>query len=114
MFLNRRAGEESDGDSPRDMSSDGSNDCRDISRSLYRASLEEKPCIGSSSDESEASSNSPGDLVFEYLEAAMPFGREPLTDKVSLLCLLIHVTTGARPLTWCSILEPAKMLCSVT
>jgi len=68
------------------MSSDGSNDCRELSQSLYRASLEEKPCIGSSSDESEASSNSPGELVFEYLEGAMPFGREPLTDKVSLLC----------------------------
>lgn len=84
MFLNRRAGEESDGDSPRDMSSDGSNDCRDLSQNLYRVSLEEKPFIGSSSDESEVSSNSPGDLVFEYLEAAMPFGREPLTDKASL------------------------------
>jgi hypothetical protein len=82
----RRVGEESDGDSPRDMSSDGSNDCRELSQNLYRASLEEKPCIGSSSDESEASSNSPGELVFEYLEGAMPFGREPLTDKVCLLC----------------------------
>ncbi|CAB78652.1 hypothetical protein [Arabidopsis thaliana] len=81
-----RVGEESDGDSPRDMSSDGSNDCRELSQNLYRASLEEKPCIGSSSDESEASSNSPGELVFEYLEGAMPFGREPLTDKVCLLC----------------------------
>ncbi|CAH8257058.1 unnamed protein product [Arabidopsis lyrata] len=45
-------------------------------------SLDEKPCIGSSSYESEANSNSHGDLFFEYLEAAMPFGREPLTDKV--------------------------------
>ncbi|CAH2078920.1 unnamed protein product [Thlaspi arvense] len=88
----RRAGEESDGDSPRDMSSDGSNDCRDISQSLYRVSLEEKPFVGSSSDESEAGGNSPGDLVFEYLEAAMPFGREPLTDKASLSSLLIHIT----------------------
>lgn len=69
-LFNRRAGEESDGDSPRDMSSNG-----------CRVSLEEdKPCVGSSSDESE---DSPGDLVFEYLEAAMPFGREPLTDKAS-------------------------------
>lgn len=78
VLFNRRAGEESDGDSsPRDMSSDGG----DISRNLYRVSLEEeKPCFGSSSDESE---DSTGDLVFEYLEAAMPFGREPLTDKAS-------------------------------
>lgn len=63
----RRAGEESDGDSSRDMSTNG-----------CRVSLEEKPYFGSSSDESE---DSPGDLVFEYLDAAMPFGREPLTDK---------------------------------
>ncbi|CAA7057459.1 unnamed protein product [Microthlaspi erraticum] len=42
--------------------------------------VKEKPFVGSSS---EVSSNSPGDLVYEYLEAAMPFGREPLADKAS-------------------------------
>lgn len=79
-MFNRRVGEESDGDSPRDISSNG-----------CRVSLEEdKPCVGSSSDESE---DSPGDLVFEYLEAAMPFGREPLTGKASffLLSLLYNM-----------------------
>ncbi|CAN7013161.1 unnamed protein product [Brassica rapa subsp. trilocularis] len=49
-----------------------------------RVSLEEKPYFGSSSDESE---DSPGDLVFEYLDAAMPFGREPLTDKAIQTCV---------------------------
>ncbi|KAL1194729.1 hypothetical protein V5N11_031547 [Cardamine amara subsp. amara] len=104
----RRAGEESDGDSPRDMSSDGSNDCRELSQSLYRASLEEKPFIGSSSDESEASSNSPGDLVFEYLEGAMPFGREPLTDKISNLssqfpALRTYRSCDLSPSSWVSV-----------
>lgn len=113
MFLNRRAGEESDGDSPRDMSSDGSSECRDLSQNLYRASLEEKPFIGSSSDESEVSSNSPGDLVFEYLEAAMPFGREPLTDKASYI-----ISTTTRPfyllfLVLCYSFFVSKMLYSV-
>ncbi|XP_010434887.1 PREDICTED: uncharacterized protein LOC104718776 [Camelina sativa] len=104
----RRPGEESDGDSPRDMSSDGSNDCRELSQTLYRASLEEKPCIGSSSDESEASSISPGDLVFEYLEAAMPFGREPLTDKISNLssqfpALRTYRSCDLSPSSWVSV-----------
>ncbi|KAF8051813.1 hypothetical protein N665_1663s0005 [Sinapis alba] len=98
----RRAGEESDGDSPRDMSSDG---CRDMSQSLYRVSLEEKPCFGSSSDESE---DSPGDLVFEYLEAAMPFGREPLTDKISNLssqfpALRTYRSCDLSPSSWVSV-----------
>ncbi|VVB00945.1 unnamed protein product [Arabis nemorensis] len=104
----RRAGEESDGDSPRDMSSDGSSECRDLSQNLYRVSLEEKPFIGSSSDESEVSSNSPGDLVFEYLEAAMPFGREPLTDKISNLSLQFPALRTYRscdlsPSSWVSV-----------
>ncbi|KAJ4900089.1 hypothetical protein Rs2_14040 [Raphanus sativus] len=99
----RRAGEESDGDSsPRDMSSDGG----DISRNLYRVSLEEeKPCFGSSSDESE---DSTGDLVFEYLEAAMPFGREPLTDKISNLssqfpALRTYRSCDLSPSSWVSV-----------
>nr|VDC82837.1 unnamed protein product [Brassica rapa] len=76
----KRAGEESDGDSSRDMSTNG-----------CRVSLEEKPCFGSSSDESE---DSPGDLVFEYLEAAMPLGREPLTDKaIQTLCFFPALKT---------------------
>ncbi|KAF8082589.1 hypothetical protein N665_0818s0005 [Sinapis alba] len=98
----RRAGEESDGDSPRDMSSDG---CRDMSQNLHRVSLEEKPCFGSSSDESE---DSPGDLVFEYLEAAMPFGREPLSDKISNLssqfpALRTYRSCDLSPSSWVSV-----------
>ncbi|CAN8324693.1 unnamed protein product [Cochlearia groenlandica] len=81
----RRSREESDGDSSRDMCSNGSSDCRDISHNLHRVSLEEKPSVGSSSDESEACVNSLGDLVFEYLEAATPFTRQPLTDKITNL-----------------------------
>ncbi|WZZ75386.1 uncharacterized protein LOC106407560 [Brassica napus] len=91
----KRAGEESDGDSPRDMSSNG-----------CRVSLEEdKPCVGSSSDESE---DSPGDLVFEYLEAAMPFGREPLTDKILNLssqfpALRTYRSCDLSPSSWVSV-----------
>ncbi|KFK27552.1 hypothetical protein AALP_AA8G398400 [Arabis alpina] len=97
----RRAGEESDG-------SDGSNDGRDLSQNLYRVSLEEKPFIGSSSDESEVSSNSHGDLVFQYLESAMPFGREPLADKISNLssqfpALRTYRSCDLSPSSWVSV-----------
>lgn len=91
----KRVGEESDGDSPRDISSNG-----------CRVSLEEdKPCVGSSSDESE---DSPGDLVFEYLEAAMPFGREPLTGKILNLssqfpALRTYRSCDLSPSSWVSV-----------
>ncbi|EEF43036.1 uncharacterized protein LOC8275589 [Ricinus communis] len=99
----RRPGEESDAESSRDSSTDGSSDYgaeRGVNgvwgpqtqnnitdaniQSLNRLSLRNKHSRGSSSDEYEIS-NPPGRLVFEYMEHASPFTREPLADKISAL-----------------------------
>ncbi|XP_058076753.1 uncharacterized protein LOC131225266 [Magnolia sinica] len=101
----RRPGEESDGDSSRDTSSDGSSDC-DVDRSkqvgestwshhnpmdpsilrINRLSLRDKPHLvgqeGFSSDDGEVS-NPHGILTFEYFEQDPPYSREPLADKAS-------------------------------
>ncbi|WCJ23365.1 hypothetical protein M5689_005395 [Euphorbia peplus] len=100
----RRPGEETDAESSRETSSDGSSDFgadRVVNngawvprtqqnfmdaniQSLSKLSLRSKPLKGSSSDECEIS-NPPGRLVFEYMEHASPFTREPLADKISVL-----------------------------
>lgn len=94
-MYDRRQGEDSDGDSFRDSSSDGSSDCehergdssysrgknyyhRTSGEPLQHTALQE----GFSSDEGE-SGNSLGSLLFEYLERDPPFSREPLADKVT-------------------------------
>lgn len=111
-FRYRRTSEDSDGDYfSRDSSSDGSSDSErdrglaysrgeqnhyshpsDISLKtdrLYfrdqRTSLQEE----FSSDEGE-SGTSQGCLLFEYLEHAPPYSREPLADKASSVILLYH------------------------
>ncbi|KAJ6889695.1 hypothetical protein NC651_023444 [Populus alba x Populus x berolinensis] len=96
----KRPGEESDTESSRDTCSDGSSDCgaervasngvwqpwnqlnvTDANiKSLNRLSLRNKPFRGSSSDECEIS-NPPGRLIFEYMEYASPFTRQPLADQ---------------------------------
>ncbi|CAK7333247.1 unnamed protein product [Dovyalis caffra] len=100
----RRPGEESDTESSRETSSDGSSDygaervasngvweplnqlnVTDTNiQSLSRLSLRNKPLRGSSSDECEIS-NPPGRLIFEYMEYASPFTRQPLADQISVL-----------------------------
>ena len=99
----RRHGDDSDAESSRETSSDGSSDygaergingvvdnaCRqniaDVNgHGWNRGLLRDKPLTGSSSDESE-SCNPPGQLVFQYLEHDQPFGREPLADKASII-----------------------------
>lgn len=95
-------GAETDAGSSRETSSDGSSNYRakrgvdngvqgpwtqqtitDANiQSLNRISLRNKPVGGSSSDEYEIS-NPPGRLIFEYMEHAPPFTREPLADKAS-------------------------------
>ena len=107
LFLpssDRRPGEESDTESSRETSSDGSCDygaervasngvwepwsqlnVTDANiQSLNRLSLRNKPFRGSSSDECEIS-NPPGQLIFEYMEYASPFTRQPLADQASSL-----------------------------
>lgn len=49
---------------------------------LNRLTLRDKPTRSSSSDETEVC-NSPGLLVFEYLEQEQPHHRQPLYDKAS-------------------------------
>lgn len=101
--MDRRAGEDSDGDYYKDSSSDGSNDyefekgikfsrdqraCHrpgsDVPLRMCRLSISEKRNTmqeGFSSDDSEGS-NSHGHLLFEFFEHNPPHGREPLADKV--------------------------------
>ncbi|KAK8680991.1 hypothetical protein V6N13_053399 [Hibiscus sabdariffa] len=97
----RMPGEESDTESSRETSSDGSDSDYGTARRansivpgsrnqleiadsniqrLTTLSLRNRPFGGSSSDESDTC-NTPGQLIFEYLEHDQPFSREPLADK---------------------------------
>ncbi|XP_007035708.2 PREDICTED: uncharacterized protein LOC18603585 [Theobroma cacao] len=124
----RRPGEESDTESSRETSSDGSgSDCGTGRRAnnvvqgawsqleiadtnvqrLMRLSLRNKPSGGSSSDESDMC-NPPGQLIFEYLEHDQPFSREPLADKISVLAsqfpaLRTYRSCDLSPSSWISV-----------
>ncbi|XP_060197591.1 uncharacterized protein LOC132626661 [Lycium barbarum] len=99
----RRPGEDSDGDSLKETSSDdsseyGAGDSRVANKvhgsrnqqniigstidGMKHLSLKKDPFAESSGDENEMG-NSPGLLVFEYFERNQPYGREPLADKIS-------------------------------
>ncbi|CAN0855622.1 hypothetical protein LINGRAHAP2_LOCUS6274 [Linum grandiflorum] len=100
----RRTGEDSDTESSRETSSDGSSEFGTDGGttngpgglwsqqngnvasipSLNGLTLRHMPSRGSSSDEGESSS-SPSELVFEYMERASPFTRQPLADQISEL-----------------------------
>ncbi|XP_022741553.1 uncharacterized protein LOC111293090 [Durio zibethinus] len=124
----RRPSGESDAESSRETSSDGSNsDCgigrrannvvqeawsqmeiadANIKR-LSRPSLRNRPLGGSSSDESDICSH-PGQLIFEYLEHDQPFSREPLADKISVLAsqfpaLRTYRSCDLSPSSWISV-----------
>ncbi|KAA8549119.1 hypothetical protein F0562_000803 [Nyssa sinensis] len=113
----RRPGEESDAESSRETSSGGSSDCEadrrakcvvDVnSQRMNRLSLREKSLVSSSSDEAEVC-NSPGSLLFEYLEQEQPHNRKPLTDKVSVLVsqfpeLRVYRSCDLLPESWISV-----------
>ncbi|XP_059625627.1 uncharacterized protein LOC132268799 [Cornus florida] len=114
----RRPGEESDAESSRETSSGGSSDCADGSGSqnilvnmnsqrIDTLSLREKSVMNSSSDEAEIC-NSPGSLLFEYLEHEQPHNRKPLTDKVSVLAsqnpeLRAYKSCDLLPDSWISV-----------
>ncbi|KAJ0035796.1 hypothetical protein Pint_24415 [Pistacia integerrima] len=122
----RRPGEESDADTSRETSSDGSSDVGverrinafvqgswsqqntsdENSQKLNRLSLRNKPLMGSSSDESEIC-NPPGKLIFEYLEHDAPFSREPLADKAILASgfpeLRTYRSCDLLPSSWISV-----------
>ncbi|XP_057765846.1 uncharacterized protein LOC130986451 [Salvia miltiorrhiza] len=116
----RRLGEESDGESFRDSSSDGSSDSElDRGGSSYSGdkSLRVDPSPlrehhmefqeGFSSDEGESVS-SEGSLLFEYLARDQPYCREPLADKISdLACEFPELRTlrscDLLPSSWLSV-----------
>ncbi|XP_065863779.1 uncharacterized protein [Euphorbia lathyris] len=123
----RRPGEESDAESSRETSSDGSSDFgadRAVNngvsgpraqqnvmdaniQNLSKLSLRNKPLKGSSSDECEIS-NPPGRLIFEYMEHASPFTRQPLADKISVLAsqfpeLKTFKSCDLLPSSWVSV-----------
>ncbi|XP_039062166.1 uncharacterized protein LOC120206651 isoform X1 [Hibiscus syriacus] len=125
----RRPGEDSDTESSRETSSDGSNsDCVMGRRAnnvvqgaqsqlkvadpniekLMRLSLRNRSFGGSSSDEND-SCNPPGQqLIFEYLEHDQPFSREPLADKIAVLAsrfplLKTYRSCDLSPSSWVSV-----------
>ncbi|KAF9619007.1 hypothetical protein IFM89_003910 [Coptis chinensis] len=96
-----RAGEDSDAESPRETSSEGSSVCdpegqldhgleamwnKQTQIELNRISVNDKVVTGSSSDDGEVC-NPPGLLIFQYLERDPPYSREPLADKASFMSL---------------------------
>ncbi|XP_008223282.1 PREDICTED: uncharacterized protein LOC103323102 [Prunus mume] len=124
----RRPGDESDAESSRETSSDGSSDYgteRGLNGAPYsalswqnvadvnghgcnRALPRNKPFNGSSSDESGEVCNPPGQLIFQYMEHDQPFGREPLADKISVLAsqfpeLRTYRSCDLSPSSWVSV-----------
>ncbi|RVW39942.1 hypothetical protein CK203_018949 [Vitis vinifera] len=121
-----RPGEESDAESSRETSSDGSADygvergansvaqgpwsqqkLADVNtQNMNRLSLRNKPFMGSPSGEGEVS-NPPGLLLFEYLEQDSPYGREPLADKAILASKFPELRTyrscDLLPSSWVSV-----------
>ncbi|XP_057964293.1 uncharacterized protein LOC131155279 isoform X2 [Malania oleifera] len=122
-----RPADESDAESSRETSSNGSSDCEiewrakcivDGARSqqnlvslnsqrFNRLSLRDKPIVSSSSDEVEVC-NSPGLLIFEYLEQEQPHHRKPLTDKISVLAsqfpeIRMYSSCDLLPASWLSV-----------
>ena len=78
----RHPWEESDGES-MDTSSEGSSET-DVDR--LRGSLEATCRLEGGFQRDDAELHSPSTHpIFEYIETDPPFGREPLTDKASLL-----------------------------
>ncbi|KAI3932892.1 hypothetical protein MKX01_031874 [Papaver californicum] len=92
-----RPGEESDAESSRETSSDGS-DC-DLERQSkhlqdelwtkqnpadVQRSFRDKPLNGTCSDDGELGIP-PGKLIFQYMEREAPYSREPLADKIAVL-----------------------------
>ncbi|AQK61764.1 hypothetical protein ZEAMMB73_Zm00001d012896 [Zea mays] len=103
---NRRPGDESDGDS-MDTSSESSIE-NDVERLRVSSSLEgkhrlENGGIRSDDGEGDASSSFP---IFQYMERDPPYGREPLTDKVSTLA---HRFPALKTFKSCDLLPSSWM-----
>ncbi|XP_022138198.1 uncharacterized protein LOC111009428 isoform X2 [Momordica charantia] len=118
----RRCSVDSDAESSKETSSDGSSNCG--TEKKMKAVLQDEwihhstilgsqrvqmnvPSAESSSDESD-SCYPHGQLVFEYLERDPPFCREPLTDKITILAsrfpeLKTHRSCDLSPSSWISV-----------
>lgn len=87
VFSFRGLGEDSDGDSVEDTSSDVSSDCDHGQPIGIKSSCLVKNISadqeGFSSDDSE-SDNQESHPVFQYLEHDAPYGRQPLVDMVQI------------------------------
>lgn len=82
----RRPGEESDSDSSRGTSSDGSYEPRvqeNVSSVAKSFSKLMHSFVGNGTTEEGEIRNPPGLLIFEYFERALPYHRAPLADKIS-------------------------------
>ncbi|KAM7279796.1 hypothetical protein ACFE04_006930 [Oxalis oulophora] len=116
----RRIGEDSDGDSFRDSSSDGSSDYEFDKNRTYSKKLRgfhnltdeltnETDDMSLSNDENSDDSetgNARGCLLFEYLEYDPPYSREPLANKVLDLTRLYP---GLKTLKSCDVLPISWM-----
>ncbi|GAB2237512.1 hypothetical protein Droror1_Dr00015414 [Drosera rotundifolia] len=96
----RRPGEESDGDSYRDLTDATVQGIRELS-------VRSEPLNGSSSDEGEPRSSLDA-LVFQYLEYAPPYSRVPFSDKMSALAsgfpdLKAYRSCDLSPASWVSV-----------
>ncbi|KAM7485025.1 hypothetical protein LguiA_001034 [Lonicera macranthoides] len=122
----RRPGEESDAESSRGTSSDGSSECgarlraSDVqgpwgpqnlvnatTQNFNRLSVRNNFVTGPAVDESEIS-NPPGLLIFEYFEHDLPYSREPLANKISVLAsqfpeLRTYKSCDLTPASWVSV-----------
>lgn len=119
----RRPGEESDATSSRETSSDGDSECgTDRGASSNQGSWSQKNTVGQgysrfagrnnplteSSIDGDDISNPPGLLIFEYFERELPFHREPLADKMSILAsrfpqLKTYRSCDLTPSSWISV-----------
>uniref|UniRef100_A0A0A0L5V4 DUF789 domain-containing protein n=1 Tax=Cucumis sativus TaxID=3659 RepID=A0A0A0L5V4_CUCSA len=121
--LSRRRGADSDAESSKETSSDGSSNSGAEKKTKtalqnewiqdfnvpgsQRALQMNVPSSESSSDESDSCYRH-GQLVFEYLERDPPFCREPLTDKITVLAsrfseLKTYRSCDLSPSSWISV-----------
>ncbi|KAL3829359.1 hypothetical protein ACJIZ3_018161 [Penstemon smallii] len=104
----RRPGDESDANSSRDTSSNGDSECgtdrgANNSRRSSRIAGRSNPSV-----DGDDISNPPGLLIFEYFERELPFHREPLADKISMLAshfpeLKTYRSCDLTPSSWISV-----------
>ncbi|KAG6433638.1 hypothetical protein SASPL_105253 [Salvia splendens] len=119
----RRHGEESDANSSRGVSTDGDSEGTDRGANDARGSWNQKNNIGhgfrryaggnnpsmESSVDGDGISNPPGLLIFEYFERDLPFHREPLADKASLMSTLASQVNELKTYRSCD-LSPSSWI----